>query len=223
MVHYTLAAVGGDSWAQMAIGYRYWSGVTVAADCESAIGFYRKVANKVGQSVSLSGGAAIQRVRLLDELENGYSSGVLDNDLIEYYQLLADKGDIQAQVALGQLHYQGGRGVDLDYLKALQYFTQAASAGNAIAMAYLGKIYLDGSDEIKQDNETALKYFKKASELGNPVGQSGLGLMYLYGRGVDKDYTKALKYFTLAADQGWVDGQLQLGNMYFSKFTIPNL
>lgn len=46
------------------------------------------------------------------------------------------------QVGLGQLHYQGGRGVDLDYQKALYYFTQAANAGNAIAMAYLGKVPL---------------------------------------------------------------------------------
>lgn len=220
LVHYTLGALGGNSWAQMVLGYRYWSGVTVSPSCEKALDFYRHVANKVGQAVSFSGGTAVQRVRLLDELENGYTTGILDNDLIEYYQLLAEKGDIQAQVGLGQLHYQGGRGVELDYQKAMHYFTQAANAGNAIAMAYLGKIYLDGSDDIKQDNETALKYFKKASDLGNPVGQSGLGLMYLYGRGVDKDYQKALKYFSAAADQGWVDGQLQLGNMYFGGLGV---
>ena len=44
-----------------------------------------------------------------DEAEsNGgaFGGGILDNDLIEYYQLLAEKGDIQAQVGLGQLHYQ---------------------------------------------------------------------------------------------------------------------
>jgi hypothetical protein len=53
----------------------------------------------VAEEVSLSGGQAVQRVRLLEELENpGYSSGILDNDLIEYYQLLAEKGDVQAQV-----------------------------------------------------------------------------------------------------------------------------
>jgi hypothetical protein len=49
----------------------------------------------------LSGGQAVQRVRLLEELENpGYNSGILDNDLIEYYQLLAEKGDVQAQVCV---------------------------------------------------------------------------------------------------------------------------
>ncbi|CAD1475233.1 unnamed protein product, partial [Heterotrigona itama] len=166
LLHYTAAALGGDTRAQMALGYRHWAGVTTPA----------------------SGGPVVQRVRLLDEQENpAYSSGIFDQDLIEYYQLLAKKGDIQAQVGLGQLHYQGGRG-----------------------------IYLEGSDIVKQDNETAYKYFKKAAELGNPVGQSGLGLMYLYGRGVERDTAKALQYFSEAAEQGWVDGQLQLGNMYFS-------
>lgn len=52
--------------------------------------------------MSFSGGQAVQRIRLLDELENGYSSGILDNDLIEYYQLIADKGDVQAQVCIMQ-------------------------------------------------------------------------------------------------------------------------
>uniref|UniRef100_A0AAR5QCP3 Uncharacterized protein n=1 Tax=Dendroctonus ponderosae TaxID=77166 RepID=A0AAR5QCP3_DENPD len=220
LVHYMFGAIGGNTWAQMAMGYRYFAGASVSPFCEKSLNFYRQVAEKVSQGVSFSGGAAIQRIRLLDDLENGYTSGILDNDLFEYYQLLAEKGDVQAQVGLGQLHYQGGRGVDLDYQKAMHYFTQAADAGNAMAMAYLGKIYLDGSDDVAANNDTAFKYFKKASELNNPVGYSGLGLMYLYGRGVEKDYNKAFQYFVAAADQGWVDGQLQLGNMYFSGLGV---
>lgn len=58
----------------------------------------------------------VQRIRLLDEQENpGSGSGLLDEDLIQYYQFLADKGDVQAQVGLGQLYYQGGRGVDINH------------------------------------------------------------------------------------------------------------
>ncbi|XP_050458640.1 protein sel-1 homolog 1 [Cataglyphis hispanica] len=217
LLHYTVAALGGDTRAQMVMGYRHWAGVTTPASCERALDFYRKVAKKVAEEVSLSGGPVVQRVRLLDEHENpGYSSGIFDQDLIEYYQLLAKKGDTQAQVGLGQLHYQGGRGVPLDHERAVQYFQHAADAGNPVAMAFLGKIYLEGSEIVKQNNETAYKYFKKAAELGNPVGQSGLGLMYLYGMGVERNTAKALQYFSQAAEQGWVDGQLQLGNMYFS-------
>jgi len=217
LVHYTFGAIGGNIWAQMALGYRYWSGISVPNSCEKALDFYRKVANKVASEVTLSGGPVVQRVRLLEEMENpGYNSGILDSDLIEYYQLLAEKGDVQAQVGLGQLHYQGGRGVPQDPQRALHYFMQAAEAGNPIAMAFLGKIYLEGSEAVQQDNDTAFKYFKKAADMGNPVGQSGLGLMYLQGKGVDRDYQKAWKFFSAAAEQGWVDGQLQLGIMYFN-------
>lgn len=140
LLYYTFAAAGGNFLAQMALGYRYWSGISVIPSCEMALNYYRKVAKKV-EEVSSSGGAAIQRIRLLDEYENpGHFNGMLDDDLIQYYQFLADKGDVQAQVGLGQLHYQGGRGVEQDHSRALNYFMQAADAGNANAMAFLGKV-----------------------------------------------------------------------------------
>lgn len=53
----------------------------------------------VASDVSLTGGSAVQRIRLLDEVENpGSTSGMLEEDLIQYYQFLAEKGDVQAQV-----------------------------------------------------------------------------------------------------------------------------
>ena len=83
----------------MALGYRYWSGMGVATSCEKALDYYRRVAQTVAEEVSFSGGSTLQRIRLQDEIESGgYSSGIMDNDLIEYYQLLAEKGDVQAQV-----------------------------------------------------------------------------------------------------------------------------
>ena len=53
----------------------------------------------VAAEVSATGGSVVHRIRLLDEAENiGSQSGLLDDDLIQYYQFLADKGDVQAQV-----------------------------------------------------------------------------------------------------------------------------
>ena len=55
----------------------------------------------VAEDLSLTGGSVTQRVRLLDESETpGSQSGLLDDDLIQYYQFLADKGDIQAQASV---------------------------------------------------------------------------------------------------------------------------
>ncbi|NXS52552.1 SE1L1 protein, partial [Brachypteracias leptosomus] len=171
--------------------------------------------------ISLTGGTEVQRIRLADEVENpGMASGMLEEDLIQYYQFLAEKGDVQAQVGLGQLHLHGGRGVEQNHQRAFEYFNQAANAGNSHAMAFLGKMYSEGSDVVPQSNETALQYFKKAADMGNPVGQSGLGMAYLYGRGVPVNYELALKYFQKAAEQGWVDGQLQLGSMYYNGIGV---
>ena len=85
--------------------------VYVAAMCRMMLTLFLVVA----EEVTLSGGSAVQRIRLLDEAENpNMQTAVLDDDLIEYYKFLADKGDVQAQVGLGQLYLQGGRGIDLD-------------------------------------------------------------------------------------------------------------
>ena len=55
----------------------------------------------VAEDVSLAGGSVVHRVRLFDEQENpGSANSMLDDDLIQYYQFLADKGDIQAQVGV---------------------------------------------------------------------------------------------------------------------------
>ncbi|KAK2104548.1 Protein sel-1 1 [Saguinus oedipus] len=210
-------------------GYRYWAGIGVLQSCESALTHYRLVANHVASDISLTGGSVVQRIRLPDEVENpGMNSGMLEEDLIQYYQFLAEKGDVQAQVGLGQLHLHGGRGVEQNHqareasakLRAFDYFNLAANAGNSHAMAFLGKMYSEGSDIVPQSNETALHYFKKAADMGNPVGQSGLGMAYLYGRGVQVNYDLALKYFQKAAEQGWVDGQLQLGSMYYNGIGV---
>ena len=37
LLYYTFAAFGGSSWAQMAVGYRYWSGMGVATSCEKVL------------------------------------------------------------------------------------------------------------------------------------------------------------------------------------------
>ncbi|XP_030414838.1 protein sel-1 homolog 1 isoform X1 [Gopherus evgoodei] len=221
LVYYTFGALGGNLIAHMILGYRYWGGIGVLQSCESALTHYRLVANHVASDISLTGGTVVQRIRLADEVENpGMASGMLEEDLIQYYQFLAEKGDVQAQVGLGQLHLHGGRGVEQNHQRAFEYFNQAANAGNSHAMAFLGKLYSEGSDIIPQSNETALQYFKKAADMGNPVGQSGLGMAYLYGRGVPVNYELALKYFQKAAEQGWVDGQLQLGSMYYNGIGV---
>lgn len=216
LIYFTFSALGGDPLAQMVLGYRYLSGIGVESKCETALQYYRKVATTVAENTS-SGSPMIQRIRLHEQVEQKDSTAnLMDDDLLQYYQFLADKGDVQAQVVLGQLFYQGGRGVPINHERAHYYFMMAAESANANAFAFLGKMHSEGSPVVQQDNLSALQYFKKAADKGNPVGQCGLGILYLYGKGVEKDYAKAFKYFTASAEQGWSDAQLHLGIMHFS-------
>lgn len=47
-----------------------------------------------------SGSPVVQRIRLHEQAENKDSGAgsLMDDDLLQYYEFLADKGDIQAQV-----------------------------------------------------------------------------------------------------------------------------
>ena len=46
LVYLTFSALGGDSLAQMALGYRHWAGIGVEPNCETSLTYYKKVASK---------------------------------------------------------------------------------------------------------------------------------------------------------------------------------
>ncbi|KAF6089298.1 SEL1L2 adaptor subunit of ERAD E3 ligase [Phyllostomus discolor] len=217
LIYYTFGSAGGSMMSQMILGYRYLSGINVLQNCEVALYHYKKVAEYIAEKLERSEGIPVEKVRLTEIPENLHSnSGILDWDIYQYYKFLAERGDVQIQVSLGQLHLIGGKGLDQDYYKALYYFLKAAKAGSANAMAFIGKMYLEGNDAAPQNNATAFKYFSMAANKGNAIGLHGLGLLYFYGKGVPVNYAEALKYFQKAAEKGWPNAQFQLGFMYYS-------
>lgn len=46
LLYYTFAAIGGDQGAEMALGYRYWMGVSVSEDCMLALDWYESAAER---------------------------------------------------------------------------------------------------------------------------------------------------------------------------------
>uniref|UniRef100_A0A667ZFJ3 SEL1L adaptor subunit of SYVN1 ubiquitin ligase n=1 Tax=Myripristis murdjan TaxID=586833 RepID=A0A667ZFJ3_9TELE len=221
LVYYTFGALGGNLVAHMILGYRYWGGVGVPQSCESALTHYRLVANQGEKllDVSLTGGSAVQRIRLLDEVENpGSTSGMLEEDLIQYYQFLAEKGDVQAQVmwpadALCVIAL-------CQYLKTLSFVALSllllvvfVLQGNPVGQSGLGMAYLYGRG-VPVNYELALKYFQKAAEQGWVDGQLQLGTMYYNGIGVKRDYKQALKFFNLASQAGHILAFYNLAQMH---------
>ncbi|XP_078261783.1 protein sel-1 homolog 1-like [Rhinoraja longicauda] len=221
LVYYTFAALGGNFVAHMILGYRYLNGINLPQHCEAALVHYRTAAKYVADNVALNGETLPEKVRLTERAGNFSSNGqIMELDLYQYFQLIAEKGDLQSQVGLGQLHLTGGKGIEQDFKKAFYYLSKAAEGGSANALGFLGKMYSEGNEAVPQSNEIALIYYRMAAERDNPIGLTGLGLVYLYGKGVPVDYEEALKYFKKAADKGWVDGQFQLGVMHYTGLGV---
>ncbi|KRZ76181.1 Protein sel-1 -like protein 1 [Trichinella papuae] len=217
-----LYAAGLLTNSSQADGYRYFTGTNVPQSCESALSHYRKVAKQVIDKVTFSGFISSQRIYLSDEMAdlNANSQAIIEENMLQYYKFLADKGDRNSQIGLANLYLSGARGIEQNVYLAYHYYLTAATAGSGTALAFLGKMYLDGTPATPADPTTAFQYFSKAADKGNTLGYSGLGHMYYTGRGTEQNFSKAFKYFNLAAEQGSPEGQVYLGTMYYHGWGV---
>eukprot|EP00879_Flechtneria_rotunda_P018269 GHRR01019166.1.p1 GENE.GHRR01019166.1~~GHRR01019166.1.p1 ORF type:complete len:833 (+),score=340.80 GHRR01019166.1:350-2848(+) len=224
LLHYYFGAAAGDPFSRAALGYRHTFGLGVPKSCWTAVSYYKPVAEAVVQeaiegtkagpmgSSSGRGLPQIERIRLNVHANQGVKPD-RQREVLQYYQYSADRGNTDAQTAVGTLLNIGTHGVNRDHVAAAHYLARAAAAGNDDAMAHLGHMYGAGLG-VPQDYAKALKYFQEAATRQNSLGLYGLGYMYLSGKGVDQNHEKAYKYFVAAAEQGDRDAHFYLGAMY---------
>ena len=81
-------------------------------------------------------------------------------------QLLARKGDSNAQFKLGNIYHEEQFPEKNDLL-SLQWYRKAGEQGHIEASYKLGKLYEFGIS-VDKDPEEALKWYRKSGELGNP-------------------------------------------------------
>lgn len=221
LVHYNLLSAYAEEGliGRMMMAYRLLKGVNMVENCESALRIYSRIADEVASSfIKLTSTPVYHRIRLFEEQEGLPKLGmIIGDEVIQYYQLLAERGDVQAQIGLGELYYTGKRGTVTNFKRALYYFSKAAESGGSItAISYMGRIYAQGDARVPQDIGRGLRLLRHAAEKGDAQGESGLALMYYNGMGVKKDYDAALKYFSRAALQKNVEAFLWLGIMNFN-------
>ena len=81
---------------------------------------------------------------------------------LQYYQELAERGDVDAQAELGSIYLEG-RGVPQNYEEALKWFRKAAEKGHAGAQFHLGIMYAKGLG-TKRDYDEAIKWLRQAAK-----------------------------------------------------------
>lgn len=132
------------------------------------------------------------------------------DDLIK----LAEDGDVDAQLKLGNYYFYGQHGLTIDYDKSIKWWTLAANNGNAKAQNNLASCYAEGRG-VTTNQEKALMWFEKAAVQGSLEAIFNLGKGYLLGHTVfDKDVSRGFLYMKEAAEKGLAEAQFMLGSLY---------
>jgi TPR repeat protein len=117
------------------------------------------------------------------------------------FQLMANKGDADAQHNLAML-YRLGKGVKKNYQLSSDWFRKAADQGVVDAQYYMGHIY-DVGEGVSSNKKYAFVWYRKAAEKGHGLAQINLGVMYANGLGIEQNVDQAYLWFHVASAQGY--------------------
>ena len=124
---------------------------------------------------------------------------------------LANLGDANAQMLLGEMHSQG-LGVPRDEKKAARWYEAAAKSGSAEGQFRFALLLIDGKS-VTQDLAKAHDLMKLAADAGIPLAQYNFGQMLIQASPTS-GFAEALPYFEKSAKAGIPDAQYAMAQIY---------
>lgn len=236
----TFAANGGDKGAQMALGYRYWTGIGTSESCERAVAWYGNAAEQamVKYLSGPPGGRTLpQTATRLSDLAGGIygpgasvastglntqrpaikagiarAAGETWEDVLEYYLFNADRGEIDFAYRLGKIFYQGSIYASGGGIASGSEGVGAIPRNYKIARRYF---LLIARQVWPQDPPNVMQVKDEHKPVGYAAASAAyLGRMYLRGEGVKADHALAKLWFERGADHGDRECHNGLGIMY---------
>ena len=134
----------------------------------------------------------------------------------------ADKGNPEAQTAIGNAYLTGQQGIR-DIRLAVEFFQKAAQAESKQAAFQLAMIYFVGEGVIEQDVNRAVCYMEQSAKAGFPMAEYMLGEWYRKGYTGCQDCDKAFMWMQRAAKHGVPLAQSRLGDMYHFGMCAPKI
>ncbi len=119
--------------------------------------------------------------------------------ITELYLREIENGSDEAMNDLGAQYYDGSRGFEQSFEKAIYYYKMAAVRGNRQAQENLGYCYFYGRDG-KPDYEMAFHCFALGAFDGHLISLYKIGDMYLHGLYVEKNEAEAFRIFLRCLD-----------------------
>jgi SEL1 protein len=257
LMYHEFAAETGNTRSEMTLAYRYHTGIGTPKNCDHALVYYKRVADKAVEFYRSGppGGSALIResYRWAEEEGGVYGAGASVSssghnardaaqaspeasveDILEYLDLMSRKGELKATYTLGKMNFEGARGLQRNFRRAMRYFKVVtkkywnkdgsinpnAPAGldklASKAAGHIGLMYLRG-EGVEQNYGTALTWFRRGVVNGDSLCQHWMGLVYLNGYGVPQDGFKAANYFKAAADQDLPASESRLGALFLDQ------
>lgn len=176
------AAKKGDVTAQLAVGNAYFNGDGVNADKEKAAQWYSKA-------------AFANSAEGKEKLCSFHSKEL---------EALAKKGDVTAQLAVGDFYFKG-EGVNADKAVAAKWYYMATLANSAEGKAKLYSFYSKELEKLAKNDTEALYQ---------------LGCHFFDGNGVAKDVKKGLKYLNKARKNNHPKAFEKMGSTYTREFFV---
>ena len=158
---------------------------------------------------------------VLDLDKPGRLPGYVIAFIAKMFELEIVTGNADAMNDLGAQYYDGSRGFEQSFEKAVRYYSMAAENGSRQAQENLGYCYYYGRNG-KPDYEKAFHYFALGAFDGHLVSLYKIGDMYLHGLYVPKNEREAFYIFMRcietmtdeAADRVAGPVYLRLGRMF---------
>lgn len=223
LLYHTFAAEQDSIRSEMTLAFRHHAGIGCPRDCNKAVDYYKRVADKGmahWQSGPPGGQAFVRNAYRWVEVDGGiYGEGASVSSsgpnaprdgittahvdhVLDYLDMKERQGDFTAMFTLGKHYYEAPRGYKRNFRKAQRQFTK-------IARAYWAK---DGKVNAKAPKGIERTAGKAAAYLGR---------MFLRGEGMEQNLEKAQTWFKRGIANGDSFAQYHMGLMYRDGLGVP--
>ncbi|ETI19796.1 hypothetical protein G647_08809 [Cladophialophora carrionii CBS 160.54] len=223
LLYHTFAAEQDNIRSEMTLAFRYHAGIGCPRDCDQAVGYYKRVADKAmeywysgppgGNSfvrnayrwVEVDGGIYGEGASVSSSGPNAPRDGVTTahiDYILDYLDTKERQGDYNAMLTLGKHYYEAPRGYKKNFRKAQRQFMK-------VARAYWTK---DGKVSPKAPKGIERVAGKAAAYIGR---------MFLRGEAMEQNFEKALTWFKRGVAQGDSFAQYHMGVMYRDGLGVP--
>ncbi len=223
LLYHTFAAEQDSIKSEMTLAFRYHAGIGCPRNCDTAVSYYKRVADKAiefwlhgppaGYSysrnayrwVEVDGGIYGEGASVSSSGPNAPRDGVTAAHIdyvLDYLDTKERQGDYNAVFTIGKQYYEAPRGYKKNFRKAQRQFMK-------VARAYWTK-----------DGKVSAKAPKGIERLAGKAA-AYIGRMFLRGEGMEQNFEKAQTWFKRGIAQGDSFAQYHMGIMYREGLGVP--